>query len=71
MGAGFVAGITAARMKARALSLANHAAFGIGLYLAALGAPALLDAPLASAASQAELSKACHSHHIDICTVQS
>jgi len=34
------------------------------------GAPALPDAPLPSAATQAELSKAPRSHHTDICNMQ-
>ena len=37
MGAGFAAANTPAPMKARALSLTNHAVFGMGLFLSALG----------------------------------
>lgn len=36
MGAGFAAAKSAAPMKARAISLANHSVFGMGLYLSAL-----------------------------------
>ena len=38
MGAGVAARLTPAPWKARARSLANHGAFGLGLYLAALAA---------------------------------